>query len=105
MGSKNTKHLTGSTQAIIHPLIGHYTDRSPMDLGQYDVRGEYCGPHTASSVSHISILNLKMFYEFSKSLTDNMGINLCFCIYFIPSCRPENKLLCGIYYLIMYLTP
>ena len=30
--------------------LGHYTDRSPMGLGQHDGPGEYCDPHTASSV-------------------------------------------------------
>ena len=30
--------------------LGHYTDRSPVGLGQYNGLGEYCGPHTASSV-------------------------------------------------------
>ena len=30
--------------------LGHNSDRGPMDLGQYDCLGEYCGPHTASSV-------------------------------------------------------
>ena len=30
--------------------LGHYTDCSPMGLGQYNGLGEYCSPHTASSV-------------------------------------------------------
>ena len=30
--------------------LGHPTDRGPVGLGQYDSLGEYCGPHTASSV-------------------------------------------------------
>ena len=30
--------------------LGHYTDRGPIGLGQYKSLGEYCGPHTASSV-------------------------------------------------------
>ena len=30
--------------------LGHHTDHCPMGLGQYDSLGEYCGPHTASSV-------------------------------------------------------
>ena len=30
--------------------LGHHTDHSHMDLGQYNGPGEYCGPHTASSV-------------------------------------------------------
>ena len=28
----------------------HHTDHGPMDLGQYNSLGEYCGPHTAFSV-------------------------------------------------------
>ena len=35
--------------------LGHHTDRSPVGLGQYDSRGEYCDPHTASSVFLILI--------------------------------------------------
>ena len=31
-------------------LLGHYTDRVPVGLGHYGSLGEYCGPHTASSV-------------------------------------------------------
>ena len=36
--------------------LGHHTDRGPLGLGQYkeysqyNGLGEYCGPHTASSV-------------------------------------------------------
>ena len=30
--------------------LGHYTDCGPMGLGQFNSLGEYCGPHTASSV-------------------------------------------------------
>ena len=30
--------------------LGHHTDRGPMGLGQYNSLGEYCDPHTASSV-------------------------------------------------------
>ena len=32
--------------------------RGPMGVGQYDSLGEYCGPHTASSVFLIIILRL-----------------------------------------------
>ena len=50
-GSKNKKHLRGSTQATIHPLAIMLTG-----LGQYNSLGEYCGPHTASSVFLILVL-------------------------------------------------
>ena len=30
--------------------LGHHTDRGPIGLGQDNSLGEYCGPHTASSV-------------------------------------------------------
>ena len=43
MGSKNKKHLRGSTHV-------HHADHGPMGLGQYNSLGEYCDPHTASSV-------------------------------------------------------
>ena len=33
LGSKNKKHL----RARIHPLHGHYSDRSPMGFGQYNL--------------------------------------------------------------------
>ena len=36
-------------RATIHPLA-IYIDRGPMGIGQYNSLGEYCGPHTASSV-------------------------------------------------------
>ena len=36
-------------------LLGHHTDRGLMGLGQYNSQGEYCGPHTASSVVLILI--------------------------------------------------
>ena len=36
--------------------------------------------------------------KFSNSLSNNMAIVPCICIYFIPFDRPENKLLCGIHY-------
>ena len=39
--------------------LGHHTDRGPMGLGQYDGLGEYCGPHTASSVFLILLAMLQ----------------------------------------------
>ena len=36
-----------------HTPLGQHTDRSLVGLGQY---GEYCGPHTASSVFLILLL-------------------------------------------------
>ena len=36
--------------------LGYHTDHSPMGLGQYNSLGEYCGPHTASSVFLILIV-------------------------------------------------
>ena len=33
----------------------HHTDRGPTGLCQYDSLGEYCDPHTGSSVFIISI--------------------------------------------------
>ena len=33
----------------------HHTDCGPMGLGQYNSLGEYCGPHTASSVFFLVI--------------------------------------------------
>ena len=38
---------------------GHYTDRCPTGLGQYNGLGEYCGPHTASSVFLILVLHVQ----------------------------------------------
>ena len=35
----------------------HHTDRSPMSLSQYYSLGEYCGPHTASSVFLILLVS------------------------------------------------
>ena len=37
----------------------HHTDGGPKDLGQYDSPGEYCDPHTASSVFLILIPSLR----------------------------------------------
>ena len=39
--------------------LGHHTDRGPMGLGQYNSLGEYCGPHTASSVFLILIFYIE----------------------------------------------
>ena len=47
LGSKSKKHLRGSIEATILPgsiILTVY------NIGQYDGLGEYCGPHTASSV-------------------------------------------------------
>ena len=49
--------------------LGHYTDRGPMDIGQYNGLIQYCGPHTASSMFLITSLiivhyNYKGFYPF-----------------------------------------
>ena len=38
--------------------LGHHTGHGPIGLGQYDGPGEYCGPHTASSMFLISIYQL-----------------------------------------------
>ena len=54
-GSKNKKHLRGSSSDPITPL-GHHTEDSPMGLGQYVGVGGYCGPHTVSSVFLILVL-------------------------------------------------
>ena len=35
--------------------FGHYTDSSPMGLGQYNSLGEYCDPYTTFSVFLILI--------------------------------------------------
>ena len=50
LDSKDKKH---SGQNTPH---GHYTDCGPMGLGQYNCLGEYCDPHTASSVFLILLL-------------------------------------------------
>ena len=41
--------------------IDHHTDHGPMGLGQSNSLGEYCGPHTASSVFLISLMSHKGF--------------------------------------------
>ena len=46
---RNTSEAQYSVQ---NTLLGHH---GPMGLGQYNSIGEYCGPHTASSVFLISI--------------------------------------------------
>ena len=43
--------------------LGHYTDSYPMGLDQYNGIGEYCGPHTASSV----FLILVLFEDYRRS--------------------------------------
>ena len=61
LGSENTKHLRRNTP------LGHYsyTGCGPVGLGQYDSLGEYCGPHTASSVFFfILVRNTRKLYVF-----------------------------------------
>ena len=60
MDSKNKKHLRGSTQATIHPLAIILTMALwvLVSIGL----GEYCGPHTASSVFLILIINMNYLY-------------------------------------------
>ena len=50
-----------------HTILGHYTDRDPIGLGQYDSLGEYCGPHTVSSV--VLILTCQGFKHFLSAIT------------------------------------
>ena len=38
-------------------ILSHYTECGPIGLGRYISLGEYCGPHTDSSVFLISSLN------------------------------------------------
>ena len=57
LNSANRKN-THRRQYPGHTPLCHYTDRGPMDLGQYDNLEEYCGPHNASSVFLILILTL-----------------------------------------------
>ena len=38
--------------------IGPHTDHGSVGLGQYNNLGEYCGPHTASSVFLILLLRV-----------------------------------------------
>ena len=45
----------GSIHVNHNTSLGHHTDRGPMGLVQYNSLGEYCGPHTASSVFLIMI--------------------------------------------------
>ena len=61
MGSNNKKHLGDSTQVTI-TSIGYHTDRGAMGLGQYGSLGEYCGPHTASSVFLMILLILHILH-------------------------------------------
>ena len=42
--------------------LDHNTDCGPVGLGQYYSLGEYCGPHTASSVSFISTDRVDMVF-------------------------------------------
>ena len=52
LGSK----IRNTSEAVIRPQypLGHHTDGGPMGLGQCNSLGEYCGPHTASSVFPVS---------------------------------------------------
>ena len=54
------------------PLV-HRTDRSPTGLGQYNVLGEYCGPHTAPAVFLISILTFITVCCYRTSRTQVCG--------------------------------
>ena len=49
--------IRNTSEAALGPqyTLGHHTDCGPMGLGQYNSLGEYCGPHTASSVFLILI--------------------------------------------------
>ena len=40
---------------IVGQYSSHNTDRCPMSLSRYNSLREYCAPHTASSVFHISV--------------------------------------------------
>ena len=44
--------IRNTSEAVLGPqyTLGHHTDHGPVGLGQYDSLGEYCDPHTASSV-------------------------------------------------------
>ena len=44
--------IRNTSEAVLRSQysLGHQTDSIPMGLGQYNSLGEYCGPHTASSV-------------------------------------------------------
>ena len=53
MGSRNKKHLRGSTQATILPLPIILT-AALWAFVSINSLGEYCGPDTASSVFLIS---------------------------------------------------
>ena len=47
--SKGTLTNNEDYSGHITPL-GHHTDRGPVGVGQNDSLGEYCDPHTATSV-------------------------------------------------------
>ena len=55
VGSKNKKHLRGSIQATYS--LRQLNDSCPTGFGQYNSLGEYCIPHTASSVFLMLILS------------------------------------------------
>ena len=50
LGTKNKKLLSACSS------LGNHTDCGPMGLGQYHSLGEYCDPHTASSVFLILLI-------------------------------------------------
>ena len=39
-----------TSEEVQNTMLGHHTDCGPKGLGQYNSLGEYCDPHTASSV-------------------------------------------------------
>ena len=64
------KKRNTSMQCACHNTpLGHDTDDDPMVIGQYNSVGEYCGPHTASSVFLIFIFAIKsqIYFEFTAS--------------------------------------
>ena len=76
LGSKNKKHLRGSTRATMLPLATILTAAFIWALvSTIDSLGEYCDPHTASSVCLISLLLCKVALKTHRS--DTAVINLC----------------------------
>ena len=54
---------TSEAYSYHNTLLGNHTDHSPMDLGQYNSLGEYCGLNTASSVFLIIITRVIPFIQ------------------------------------------
>ena len=52
-----------------HTPLGYYTDHGPTSLSQYNSRGEYCGPHTASSKFLILVVTDIYMYIWKKANT------------------------------------